>query len=233
MKNALVIRHLHFEDLGTIEQLLLQRNYDIQIVDVTSDAFYKIDSVKPDLMIILGGPIGAFDEKKFPFIECEIALISKRLQSNKKTLGICLGAQLIARILGASVYPMGKLEIGFAPLLLSDSARHSCLAPLNHDISVLHWHGDKFDIPKGATHLASSELCANQAFSIGNNILALQFHLEVDTDRIEQWLVGHAAELNIASIDPRNLRQQASLHGSHLKTIAKTIISNWLDLPEK
>jgi GMP synthase (glutamine-hydrolysing) len=232
MKNALVIQHLHFEDLGTIEQLLLQRNYNTQIIDATSDALHSVDSVKPDLMIILGGPIGAFDEKKFPFIESEIALINKRLQSNKKTLGVCLGAQLIARILGASVYPMGQLEIGFSPLRLNEHALHSCLEPLN-DIPVLHWHGDTFDIPKGATHLASSELCANQAFSVGNNILALQFHLEIDSDRIEQWLVGHAAELNTASIDPRDLRQQASLHGSRLKTISQTVISNWLDLPEK
>jgi GMP synthase (glutamine-hydrolysing) len=231
MKNALVIRHLNFEDLGTLEQLLLHRNYNIHIVDATSEELHTIDPITPDLMVILGGPIGAYDEKKYPFIESEIALISRRLQNNKKTLGVCLGAQLIARVLGASVYPMGHLEIGFSPLQLSDDARHSCLDLLNDDIGVLHWHGDQFDIPKGADHLASSEFCANQAFSVGNNILALQFHLEVDPDRIEQWLVGHAAELNMASIDPRDLRRQASLHGKSLKAIAPKIISSWLDLP--
>lgn len=231
MKTALVIQHLHFEDLGTLEQLLLQRNYSIQTIDATTDALDSVDATTPDLMVVLGGPIGAYDEKKYPFLEDEIALINKRLQSNKKILGICLGAQLIARTLGASVYPMAKLEIGFSTLQLSDSALHTYLEPLSNDLAVLHWHGDQFDIPKGATHLASSERCANQAFSVGNNVLALQCHLEVDPDRIEQWLVGHAAELHIAGIDPRDLRQQAALHGKSLKAVVPGIISNWLDLP--
>ncbi|OOQ44113.1 glutamine amidotransferase [Pseudomonas fluorescens] len=231
MKNALVIRHLNFEDLGTLEQPLIQRNYNIHIIDATSEELQAVDPITPDLMVILGGPIGAYDEKKYPFIENEIALINARLQSNKKTLGICLGAQLIARVLGASVYPMGHLEIGFSPLQLSNDAPPSCLDLLNDDVAVLHWHGDQFDIPKGAHHLASSKLCANQAFSVGKNILGLQFHLEIDPDRFEQWLIGHAAELNMASIDPRDLRRQIALHGKSLKTVAPKIISNWLDLP--
>ena len=99
MKNALVIRHLNFEDLGTLEQPLIQRNYNIHIIDATSEELQAVDPITPDLMVILGGPIGAYDEKKYPFIENEIALINARLQSNKKTLGICLGAQLIARVL--------------------------------------------------------------------------------------------------------------------------------------
>jgi GMP synthase (glutamine-hydrolysing) len=231
MKSALIIRHLNFEDLGTLEDVLIQRNYNIQIIDATSTCLNEIDPTTPDLMVILGGPISAFDEKKYPFIEDELTLITKRLKTNKKTLGICLGAQLIARILGASVYPMEQLEIGFSCVQLSEDGLKSCLEPLNGEIPVLHWHGEQFDIPKGAKHLASSMSCANQAFAVGNTVLALQFHLEIDPDRIEQWLVGHAAELNMALIDPRDLRQQTSLHAKALKAVAPKIISSWLDLP--
>jgi len=231
MKSAIIIQHLNFEDLGTLKEVLIQRNYNIQIIDATYTNLNEIDPTTADLMVILGGPISAFDEKKYPFIEDELRLITKRLQTNKKTLGICLGAQLIARVLGASVYPMGHLEIGFNCLQLSEDGLKSCLEPLSAEIPVLHWHGEQFDIPKGARHLAGSTLCANQAFSVGNTVLALQFHLEADPDRIEQWLVGHAAELNMASIDPRDLRRQSSLHANALKAVAPTIISSWLDLP--
>lgn len=231
MKKALIVRHLSFENLGVLETLLTERGFLIQVIDATSAALDSMDPISPDLMVVLGGPIGAYDEKKYPFIEVEIALISQRLKSNKKILGICLGAQLIARVMGGNVYPMEGQEIGFSALQLNEDIDYPILKTLTGDVQVLHWHGDTFDLPKGAKLLASSKHCKNQAFAVGNHVLALQFHLEIDTDYIEQWLVGHAAELNAASIDPRSLRQQASLHGSALKEIAPKVISSWLDLP--
>src|SRR5439155_9232464 len=125
------------------------------------------------------------------------------------TFGICLGAQLAARALGARVYPSGVKEIGWGPVDLTDVAAST---PLRHlaQTPVLHWHGDTFDLPHAAVCLASTSMCHIQAFSLGSNILCVQFHPEVDpTAGIESWLVGHAAELAGAGIDPRDLRDGA------------------------
>src|SRR5690606_17252890 len=193
MKTAIAIRHLHFEDLGTLEPLLRERGYAVRHVDATVDDLAALDAQAPDMLAILGGPIGAYDEAAYPFLEAELDLVRRRLATRRPLLGICLGAQLIARALGARVYPLGVKEIGFGPLDLSPAGRSSLLSVLA-DVPVLHWHGDQFDIPPGAARLAGTEVGTNQAFAIGAWVLGLQFHLEVDMGRIERWLVGHACE---------------------------------------
>ena len=146
MKTALAIRHLHFEDLGTLEPLLREMNYQVQYVDAVLDDLATLDVESPDLLVVLGGPIGAYDDALYPFLAAELQLLRRRLASARPLLGICLGAQLIARALGANVYPLGRKEIGFAPLTLTDAGRASPLAALE-GVAVLHWHGDQFDIP--------------------------------------------------------------------------------------
>ena len=120
-------------------------------------------------------------------------MIEKRIAAGLPTLGICLGAQLIARALGARVYPSGHTEIGWTPLALTDAGRAS---PVRHldgaHTSMLHWHGDTFDLPDNATRLASTPACENQAFAWGNHVLGLQCHPEIRTDRFEPWLIGNA-----------------------------------------
>lgn len=129
-------------------------------------------------MVILGGPMSAYDP--LPWLEEEKRFIDGAIREGKKVLGICLGAQLIADVLGAKVYPGPEKEIGWFPVTLSEAAQESRLfAEVPHEIIPLHWHGDTFDLPKGASRLASSELTPNQAFSLGTTVLALQFHLEM------------------------------------------------------
>jgi GMP synthase (glutamine-hydrolysing) len=179
-------------------------------------------------LVALGGPIGAFDEALYPFLAGEVALIRQRLKARRPILGICLGAQLMARALGADVASMGVKELGFGPVTLTPEGENSVLSALS-GTSVLHWHGDQFDLPVDALLLASTQVCVNQAFALNGYALGLQFHLEADASRLEHWLVGHACELAQANIDPRQLRIQAALHGPALKTVAKQVIGRWLD----
>lgn len=229
MKTAIAIRHLDFEDLGTLEPLLVARGYTVRYLDAATDDLSTVGAAKAaDLLVVLGGPIGAFDEAIYPFIGDELALIHQRLASRGPLLGICLGAQLIARALGSGVASMGVKEIGFAPLTLTLEGEASPLAALG-EVPVLHWHGDRFDIPVGATRLAGTATCANQAFSVGRHVLALQCHLEADPRQIEHWLVGHACELVQAGIDPRTLRAEASTRSADLPLAAEAVFSTWLD----
>src|SRR5690606_19806428 len=137
------------------------------------------------LLVILGGPIGVYETQDYPFLQQEIDLLKVRLEQNLPTLGICLGAQLIAHALGADVYAGPHKEIGWSKLTLSQ-AKNNPLTALNES-KVLHWHGDTFDLPANAELLASSTLYSNQAFRVGNNILALQFHAEVAAASLEKW----------------------------------------------
>jgi len=226
MKTAAIIRHVHFEDLGTLAEPLTQAGFELQYCDVGRSNFP--DPITLDLLIVLGAPVGVYEDDKYPFLRDEIALLKVRIAAGLPTLGICLGAQLIARALSARVYPSGHKEIGFGPVELAEAAAS---LPLRHlaNTPVLHWHGDTFDLPPGGIHLASTSLCRNQAFCIGTNILGVQFHPELDPAAgIEPWLIGHAAELGSAGIDPRKLRESAKALGSSLPRKARSMFTEWL-----
>lgn len=226
MKTAIALRHLQFEDVGTLGAVLSDQGYALHYLDPAID---DIDGIQDaDLLIVLGGPIGAYDEQIYPFLKDELAVLRQRLDAGKPLLGICLGAQLIARALGAKVYPLGIKEIGFSPVTLTPDGQESVLAALG-ETPVLHWHGDQFDIPTGGVHLACTPIGTNQAFSLGSNVLGLQFHLEADVSKLEQWLVGHANELRQAGIASCKLREDAERLGERLTIAARTVLVEWLN----
>jgi GMP synthase (glutamine-hydrolysing) len=227
MKSAVAVRHIHFEDLGVLEPFLLRRGYALRYLDAGVDDLAAVDVASPDLVVVLGAPIGAGDEETYPFLADELALVRHRLEVQRPLLGICLGAQLIARVLGAEVRPMGVKEIRFSPLTLTEEGKDSPLAALG-TVPVLHWHGDQFGIPPGATRLAYTDVCTNQAFAMGRAVLGLQFHLEADPAKLERWLLGHACELGQAGVDPREIRRQAREFGPALSAVAPKVIDRWL-----
>lgn len=228
MSTVVAVRHIHFEDLGTLEPVLRERGYEIRYVEAPVDDLRAPEIADADLLVVLGGPIGAYDESLYPFMAAELELVRRRLDSGRPILGICLGAQVMARALGAKVYPMGVKEIGYSPLALTREGEQSPLAALD-GAPVLHWHGDQFDIPPGAQRLASTQVGLNQAFALGPNVLGLQFHLEADAAQIERWLVGHACELAQAGIDLRSLRAQAQVGREALERAAREVLQAWLD----
>ena len=228
MKTAIAFRHLAFEDMGLIEPWLKARDWDIQYYDIGVHDICKMELDQIDLLIVLGGPIGAEEDERYPYLADEIEIIRNRINSKKLLLGICLGAQLIARALGAIVRPMGTKEIGFSPLALTPNAKNTPIELIGNQ-PVLHWHGDQFSLPNGSTSLASTSICPHQAFMIGNHAMAWQFHLEVDPCRIEQWLIGHAAELVQAGIDLEALRIGAQNHGNGLTSTLDRVLSDWLE----
>lgn len=221
------IRHIGFEDLGSFEAPLREAGYDIEYVDVAERDLGSVDPLGADLLVVLGGPIGVYDHDAYPVVSEEIRLLRTRLAAGRPTLGICLGAQLMAAALGARVYPGPAKEIGWSALDLTDTSAGHPLAALC-DVPVLHWHGDTFDLPEGCTLLASTPLCRNQAFSRGPNVLGLQFHPEVLAARFEHWLLGHATELAAAGISPVTLRRDAKLYGEGLEEAGAALITAWL-----
>lgn len=230
MKQALVIRHLAFEDLGSLEPALQRQGYAIRYLEAGVDDPRAVTRENPDLLVVLGGPIGVYETDTYPFLTEEIAVIRERLQAGRPVLGICLGAQLMAAALGARVYPGHGKEIGWSPLLPSASApADNVLAPLFAEgVQVLHWHGDTFDLPEGVRHLAESALYPHQAFAVGRHGLALQFHPEILGKNVERWLIGHACELSVAKIDILALRAATKQQAGRLQQAATMVWQQWL-----
>ncbi len=224
-KTIYAIQHVAFEDLGTLEDVFYALGYRVRYFEAGVDDLTAAFA-HPELLVILGGPIGVYEQADYPFLEDEEILLKQRLISNKPTIGICLGAQLIAQALGARVYAGAHKEIGWSSLKLADIANNP-LAPLK-DKAVLHWHGDTFDIPETATLLAGSDLYPHQAFQVGQNVLALQFHLEVASDAIERWLIGHTCELRKGSFDIQKLRNDSRLFAPVMVEATTQLMQNFL-----
>jgi GMP synthase (glutamine-hydrolysing) len=187
------LQHISFEDPSHIAVWAGQKGFS-----VTGTHLYKnprfplIDSF--DILVVMGGPMNVYEYAAYPWLLPEKELIANAIAADKKVLGICLGAQLIASALGARVFKNTHKEIGWFPVSLTPGARRfGFLKQLNSGFPAFHWHGDTFDVPSGAVRIAKSKACANQGFVYKNNCLALQFHLESTPESIDR-LIDHCGE---------------------------------------
>ena len=195
MKQALILKHVPFEGPATIRQWLEQRDLHITQLHTPEIGAWQ-DLALPDWLVIMGGPMSVNDTAEHPWLVEEMALIKRAIDAGKKVLGICLGAQLIARTLGAEVTRNAEKEIGWFPIkATSGMGEHPIGKFFANFPMVLHWHGDTFAIPDGAEHLAQSVACTNQVFTHGNNVLALQCHLEMARPHVERLCDACADEL--------------------------------------
>lgn len=226
-KQAIAIRHVHFEDLGAYEPVLRDAGYEIRYCEAGLDQIAEI-AAGASILIVLGAPIGAYEEDKYPFLTAELDLLQRRLADRRPVLGICLGAQLIARALGARVYPGQAKEIGWSPLQLTETGRNTPLVQLEA-LPVLHWHGDTFGLPEGAERLASTPMTVNQAFSYGAAALALQFHAEVESFGFERWLIGHSVEIaGVPGLSVAALRRDAARFAGPAAAAGALMLRAWL-----
>lgn len=175
--------HVDFERLGIIEQYAGEKGYAVTKTDLFADE--PLPSVRDiDTLFIMGGPMNIYEQYKYPWLAREKAFISTAISAGKKVIGICLGAQLIADVLGGTVTRNAHREIGFFPVHVTPPGASTVFAVLKSPFTAFHWHGDTFSIPLGAVHCASSEACGHQAFTYGENVLALQFHLEYGYENV-------------------------------------------------
>jgi GMP synthase (glutamine-hydrolysing) len=228
-RRAVIVQHVSREGIAGYRQPLERADYAIERVVMCRTPADELDLLSPDLVVLLGGPMGVYEDAEYPWLTAEIAAVRQRLAAGLPTLGICLGAQIIAKALGANVYPGARAEVGFAPVTLTAQGRHSAISAFA-DVQLLHWHGDTFDLPIGAERLAATTITPNQAFRVGDHVLALQFHGEMGVDeRIHDWIEHCDACLTAAGADPAELLADYARFGPKAVEAGQAVVAAWLE----
>jgi GMP synthase (glutamine-hydrolysing) len=232
---VLVFQHVAAEPLGTLDPLVRARGHRIRFVNFERDPDAAPSIDRYDGLIVLGGPMNVEDRDRHPHLRTELVAIERALAQDKPVLGICLGAQLLAHVLGAHVGRHAQPEIGWYDLSLTPAGlADPVLSPLGRQAPVFQWHGCAFGIPGGATHLARTATCDNQAFRYGVNAYGFQFHLEVDEALIERWLAipEYRDELIAAGLghDADDIRAHTLARIAAMKRSALPVFESFLDL---
>lgn len=228
MKRALVIRHVPREGVAGFRKPLEAAGYRLEQVDVADPRFADVDLNAPDLLVMMGGPMGVYETDAHPWIACQLRRLRRRLEARLPTLGVCLGAQMIAAALGERVFAGPHKEVGFAPVTVAEVDGGNPLAPLA-EVPVLHWHGDSFALPAEAERLASTALYQNQAFRVGPTILALQFHAEMGLDPVfHDWVEAWPDVVAEGGKTVAQLSDAHARHGAAAVAAGRTMLSGWL-----
>lgn len=235
MARIIVLQHVAYEILGTMNPLFKQQGIGIRYINFSRDPDARPSLDGYDGLVILGGPMSVNESDLYPHLEFEIELIKEAMQRQMPVLGICLGAQLIAKANGAFISKNPCKEIGWYDVKATEEGKQdSFFRHFQGTEKIFQWHGDTFDIPNNATKLAKNETCFNQAFKINDNVYGLQFHLEVDEALIERWLTTpiHIEELkNLKQpIDSDLIRRETPKLISRSKQLSQQVFSEFTNL---
>jgi len=235
MPRILVFQHVAAEPLGTLDPLIRRRGHRIKFVNFERDPDARPDIDRYRGLIVLGGPMNVEDQARRPHLKTELAVIERALAQGKPVLGICLGAQLLAHVLGAGIRRNPSPEIGWYDLATTDGGRRDPVTgALGAHAAVFQWHSYTFDLPAGAEHLARTPTCENQAFRYGAAAYGFQFHLEMDGALIERWLglPEYRDELVAARLGhgPDEIRTLTPSRIDAMQASADTVFNGFLDL---
>jgi GMP synthase-like glutamine amidotransferase len=223
---VIAVRHVPFEHLGLIARALESRGVTFEYADLFREPADTPAVEDADGFVFMGGPMSANDN--LPCIRRELTLIERAASAGKPLLGICLGAQLIARALGARVYRNAVKEIGWYPIFWTGAAAgDALLAGLPGSDTVFHWHGETFDLPAGAEWLARSEACRHQAFRWGRGVYGFQFHLEVTPEMIADWL---SQDLNAGDVRELDSLPDPHANSDRLRELSRLVFGRWAEL---
>jgi GMP synthase (glutamine-hydrolysing) len=235
MSRLLVFQHVAAEPLGTLDPLIRRRGHRIRFVN-----FEREPDARPDIdryrgLIVLGGPMNVEDGDRRPHLSTELRAIERALAQDKPVLGICLGAQLLAHVLGAPIRRLDRPEIGWYELECTEAARSDAvLAPFGARAPVFQWHSYGFELPGGATHLARTGNWEHQAFRSGTSAYGFQFHLEMDAALVRRWLAhpAYREELAAAGLaqDGAAIDAQTIEHVAAMQRRAADVFNGFLDL---
>ena len=220
MKPVVVLQHIACETLGTFESRLALQKIPFRYIQSYLGGSLPTTPEDFSALIVMGGPMGVYEENKYPFLTDEKRLMERAIRAGRPVLGVCLGSQLLASVLGANVRKGTQKEIGWYPVRFSGGSKKT--------VTAFHWHGDIFDLPKGATALASSDLTAVQAYRYSDNTYGYLFHMEVTEPMIREWVRSFAEELSSASIDPKRILEDIPDHLPALNALGDETFDGWM-----
>lgn len=230
MTEVIVLQHAECEGLGAIQQVLDKKNIRAKYIRSFAGEPVPEKLGEASGLIVMGGPMGVYEQDKYPFLRNELNLIGRTVADEKPVLGVCLGSQLLAAALGAKVTAGPRKEIGWYPVQVSEEAKHDPLwITVPREFTAFHWHGDIFNLPDGAVRLASSALTETQAYRYGSNAYGFLFHLEVTPSLIDGMVSNFEQELREASGTPEGIAAGAEKHLASLQPIGEQIFTRWSD----
>lgn len=227
---VVAFRHMCSDGLCSLADHLDEKNIPYHYIDSYRDDLAVYDPLDENPLVVLGGTCGVYQADDYPFLKEELKILEKRLAADLPTLGICLGAQLIAKTLGASVHPGSKgQEQGWVDLHVNEKGMESPLRHFDKSLTkMLQWHGDTFDLTDDMTLLASTDMYDNQAFSYGKNVLGVQFHPEVRPCTLQGWYVSNAAAVARRELDLDKVKQDTDNNIERLMQQSRLFIAEWL-----
>jgi len=231
MSEVLVLQHAEPEGPAAIGDALKRRGVGMQIIRVDQGAALPRSMEHVAGLIVMGGPMSVYEADRYAHLRAELRMIERAMDAGLPILGVCLGSQLLAEALGGKVVPSGRKEIGWHEVQLQSDARQDTLwRGVEDRFMGFHWHGDIFDLPRGATPLASSVLTPLQAFRFGPNAYGLLFHLEVHEPQIRGFVRAFADELAAAKIAAGPILEGMSAHLAPLELLGARVFDRWAAL---